>query len=122
MCRWIFLTYPQICSGYIGFSRKQFDVNINGKTVTFLSNKEREKVFLANMAESFNKKKNITSIFSPDISPEFLKEFESSIHFENERICYVLDSNTINMFKPIATICAHIIIRSEFENPVIARV
>lgn len=97
------MPYAQICSGYIGFSRKQFDVNISGKTVTFSSNKEREKVFLANMAESFNKKKNFTSIFSPTISPEFLKEFENSIHFENERICYVLDSNTINVFKPIAT-------------------
>lgn len=93
-----------------------------GKPSHFYPTRKERKFFLANMAESFNKKKKITSIFSPAISPEFLKEFASSIHFENERICYVLDSGIINMFKPIATICAYVIIRSEFEKPVIARV
>lgn len=97
------MPYAQICSGYIGFSRKQFDVKIKGKTVMFLSNKEKDKVFLASMAENFNKRKNFTSMFSFNISPKFLKEFENSIHFENERILYTLDSNTINMFKSVAT-------------------
>lgn len=79
--------YCAICSGYISYSRKRVTAQIDEKTntITFLSTDDRKSMFCADIAEAFTRRTINSGI---DLKPSIIAQLESSIHFEDGRICY----------------------------------
>lgn len=93
--------YSGICAGYIGYSRKQFSVEVQGNNVTFISDKKQDELFCANMAELYSKRKK-TPYPSISIPSEIIEIITKAVHFKDGRICYELTSEVLNAFKPFA--------------------
>ncbi len=95
--------YCAICSGYIGYSRKRLTAQINDETntVTFLSTDARKSMFCADVAEAFSRGMIFSGI---DLNPSVISQLESSIYFEDGRLCYNLNCDIWDEFCQFARV------------------
>ncbi len=95
------LPYSKICDAYAAYSRKRFDVKIEGNDVFFKATETQIKAITAEMGEFFDKRDIVENGFAVKASAiilaneDALRDTLKTVHYENGRICYTNTANHV---------------------------
>lgn len=96
--------YSVICSGYISYSRKRFDVEIDDNKVTFILGKDHNESMWSDILRESSQVdlRAMAGVIDPYRLITITGELREQVKVEDGMVCYSLSKDILNTFKNVA--------------------